>query len=656
MQKTAEIDRAIEAGLEYITAQQLPDGSFESFSSPSARPFRPEAMYRTTFTTALVLASLAGAGVPGSKKTCRRAAEFLRGQAADGWSFNYWAKGTKQRRIQPYPDDLDDTFCALAALYLHDPGIIDAAVLAKATKLLLAAENAVGGPYRTWLVASDSKPVWLDVDVAVNANVAFFLSLIGSPLPKLVGFLDDAIGRSDLKSPYYPSQTVSAYYIARGYSGRRKDELIKIILSQLAKSKTVQDASLCVSSLLRLDPSLSIRVSGAVATILDEQAEDGSWPAAAFCLDPEVNGHTYYNGASALTTALALEALQLYYRSVRESPISVRNAEAGHTRTLQKRVLKLAARQCRNLEPGLRGSAATALETIASGGNSREIIGLAGAFQASLVKKPARLKADYIETLSLASLYGWLAYTIYDDFIDEEGKPGLLPVANVAMRRSLENYCAVRPADQVFHAQIRRIFDTIDGANAWELAHCRFQRRGELLIIGRLPNYGDLSALADRSIGHALVPLAILEFAGKGPGTPAFRSLLKAFRHYLIARQLNDDAHDWPEDLQNGHITPVVAKLLKELKVKQGKQSVKDLLASARPQFWHYTLPEICRMTKRHINLSRQAVKRISLLKPENVITDLLGGLEASVADTLHQQNQAEDFLKHYQLPAKEGS
>ena len=124
-------------------------------------------------------------------------------------------------------------------------------------------------------------------------------------------------------------------------------------------------------------------------------------------------------------------------------------------------------------------------------------------------------------------------------------------------------------------------------------------------------------------------------------------------RHYLIARQLNDDAHDWPEDLQNGHITPVAAMLLVELKVKRGQSLLPELLTQARRQFWHSSLPEVCRLMRRQVRLSRQALRRSGLFKPDNVISDLLDGLEASIADTLRQQNQAETFLKHYKRKQK---
>ncbi len=653
MRKTAEVDGAVRAGLEYIASQQSPNGGFESFSSPSSLPFVPEITYKTTFTPSLILAALAGTDVSPADDICRRTADYLRRQASPQWSYNYWVKRTRERQAQPYPDDLDDTFCALAALYLYDPSMIDAGVLAKATKLLLATESSVGGPYRTWLVSTDSQPVWLDVDVAVNANVAYFLTLLGSPLPKLTSFLDDAILADKLNSPYYPSALMPVYYMARGYNGLQKDKLVKILRKLLSKSETTLETALCLSSLLRLDPTS--KVEDEVTALLETQAADGAWTAAAFCLDPAVNGQTYYNGTPALTTAFALEALWLYSQAG-QAPSAQLKHKTDQTETLQTPILNLAKKQCQNLGPELRTAVLGSLEMIAKSKNGPEITGLAGNFHQSLAKPPRHLKKDFIVTLGLANLYGWLAYTIYDDFLDEEGKPGLVPVANAAMRRSLDNYFAACPSDHDFQRFVRQTFDTIDGANAWELANCRFEVRGKLLAVAELPDYGGLAKLAERSIGHALSPLAVLTAADQGPDTAPAQNLLKAFRHYLIARQLNDDAHDWPEDLQKGHITPVAAQILRELKVGPGNHDLNNLLSAARPQFWNFTLPGICQLMRRHIRLSRQALKRSAVLRPDNVITDLLDGIEVSVTETLRQQGQAKDFLRQYGRSSKKGA
>jgi len=56
-----------------------------------------------------------------------------------------------------------------------------------------------------------------------------------------------------------------------------------------------------------------------------------------------------------------------------------------------------------------------------------------------LTNEKSILKKDVI-LLGQANVLGWLAYTIYDDFLDEEGKPELLPLANMYLRRLIYIY------------------------------------------------------------------------------------------------------------------------------------------------------------------------------------------------------------------------
>lgn len=650
MPKLPDVETAIKRGLTFLGKNQEADGSFISFSSASMQPFRHLRSWQTTFVPALMLASLTGLGQHRAINVRKKLAAFLLKQRDPNWSFNYWAKDAPEQKTQPYPNDLDDTFCVLAALYLHDPAIINETVLAQVIKVLLSTETAVGGPYRTWLVPPASEPIWQDVDVAVNSNINYFLSLIGSRLPKLDDLMGQAITTNSFSSPYYPSVYAFIYYFARSYGGPHKNLLLRKARRRHKAAKTDLDRALCLNARLRLGDTQDLTTS--VNDLLSGQRRDGSWPAAAFYADPVKNGKLYYNGAPALTTAFVLEALQLYLRAG-QPPSGTVTAATDKDQALHEAVLKLAKNQCQQLGPDLRTVIIQSLDAVANSSNGAEIIGLARHFKQSLAKPPGSTPDGFIETLSLANLYGWLAYTIYDDFLDEEGKPNLVSVANAAMRRSLDCFCEALPSDPDFSLLVRQTFDAIDSANAWELAYCRFEVHDGRLAVGKLPDYGNFSKLAERSLGHALPPMAVLAAGGLKPDDKASQQMLQAFQHYLIARQLNDDAHDWPEDLQNGHITPVVAMLLAELKVKPGSHPLPGLLAQARRQFWHTTLPEICRLMRRHVRLSRQNLSRSGLLKSDNVISGLLDKLERSINDTMSQQSQAEDFLKHYKTKQK---
>ncbi len=109
------------------------------------------------------------------------------------WSFNYWDKASPMYIQRSYPDDSDDTFCALSVLYDFNPDIFTGKAMAGIANILFSAEANEGGPYRTWLVAQSGQPDWQSIDPAVNANVAAFLWKQEVALPKVVNFLEQSI-------------------------------------------------------------------------------------------------------------------------------------------------------------------------------------------------------------------------------------------------------------------------------------------------------------------------------------------------------------------------------------------------------------------------------------------------------------------------------
>jgi hypothetical protein len=648
MPESPPIEAAINRGLAFLEKRQQSDGSFLSHSSASIQPFRRLRSWQTTFVPALILTSLAGLEGSAARRIRARLAGFLLKQKDTTWAFNYWARTAPEYQAMPYPNDLDDTFCALAGLYLHDSSLVGETVLAQVIKLLLATETAVGGPYRTWLVSPASEAVWLDVDVAVNSNIAYFLSLVSNRLPKLDALMSRAIVSDTFSSPYYPSVYAFVYYFARAYGGPHKDRLLRKARQLHKAASTDLDQALCLSARVRLGETQDL--SSAAKVLLAAQQADGSWPAAVFYADPVKNGKRYYNGGAALTTAFVLEALQLYAADAQNHTMAAPDYQvADQYQLTSATILTLAKKQCATLPTDLRRTMVRSLTTLADSSNGKEIIGLAGDCNRSL-HDPLEPPDDFLENLSLANLYGWLAYTIYDDFLDEEGQSGLLPAANVAMRYAVQGFLKVLPADRSFHALVYEVFDIIDAANTWELAHCRYRIENDNIVLGTLPNYQDLAKLAERSLGHTLGPIAIL--AARRSSAAARKHTRQALNHYLIVRQLNDDLHDWQEDLTNGHITYVVTHILSGLRIKRGRHNLSNLVAEARPQFWYKTLPIICREMQQHLTAGRQSLQRAGIFEGTNGISKLLDGLEVSVQDILAQQGQAENFLKQYRRKA----
>ncbi len=633
-----DVGVAIDRGLDFLRSEQQADGSFTSSSSAQLYPFVPEVTYRTCFAPSLILNALGN--LPQAAAVREPLAQWLLRQRSPYWSFNYWANDSPERQTLPYPDDLDDTFCALIGLHAHDPQLVGAQALGSIVKLLLATEAEVGGPYRTWLAEKNSAGRWQDVDLAVNSNIAYFLQQAVQPLPNLTHLMELAIAKGLVSSPYYPAMLPLLYYLARAYRGPLEARLTQLIKQQPLRSPL--EWALAISALTQL--GCTSDVPAMTSRLLADQQTDGSWPAAAFCIDPARQGRTFYHGSKALSTALALEALQV------ASTQPATAARTKHAAAAATPISKLAKKELAGLDTDLRVSATVMLDQLISGDTITEIIGIPTMCAASLRTKPPLGKKS-LDQLAVANLLGWLAYIILDDFLDGEGQPELLPVATVALRRSLAGFTAALPQATGFAAHVARSFDIIDNANAWEAAHCRWPATAEQLTIAKLPDYGDLRRLAERSAGHQLSLAAALIASGIDLTTQPALLAQRGFTQYLIARQLLDDAHDWEADLRAGRISYGVALLVQDLGITPGEYAFTQLLPRLQQHFWHHTLNSLCSEITSQLAAARASYQKSGLVQLHSPLIQLIDNLENVAARTRREQRNAEDFLKAYQKP-----
>jgi hypothetical protein len=645
-----DIDTIIKNGLEHIASKQQEDGSFASLSSFDRTDFTHAVSYSTTFLPSIILACLNSVVENEKYRECadpirQRAATFLLKERSDDWSFNYWARGASEKRTMPYPDDLDDTFCALSALARYDPAIINGEVLAAVAAMLTRAEAQVGGPYRTWLVAVSSGS-WADIDLVVNSNIGYFLGIVGIHLPNIETLIGGAVSDRITRSPYYPSAAQVLYFISRCYKNSNENVMAKKVIAAIlefrnnnAGAMTPLENTITMTALINC---------GAVSTITPGEIEKllaviakGGWEPYAFCVDPAREGKTSYAGSSALTAALAIETLTLY-----------QNSSAGEKKKvdrIHKRMIALAKSDiCRNgLPTPLRVMALQKINDV----DDERITLLAHEFKAALGKYGTAISSETVDRLALGNVYGWIAYAIYDDILDDETDPLLLPAANFFLRSLARIYEREGATVPEIAKLFSRIMNTIDGANAWEQQHCRLPIGAKDCIPEGLPIFGDYGNLADRSIGHAMGPLTELVIAGYGADSKDFQNIFSLFRHYLIARQLHDDAHDWADDLLRGRVNSVGALTIKIFRNKNNHRastSIADALSAMRELFWEEGIDVVARLIENHIAAARQARQRSTLIGDTNFMEDVLASLEAGTKKAIAERNDALLFLAHY--------
>lgn len=647
------IDRAIEC----IRNGQSPDGGFAHISSTSSIDFSSAIPRRTTFFASNILTCLQN--IPGRTLDIQNAAAgFLLSQKSERCSFNYWARGADAETkitYPPYPDDLDDTFAALSALSRYDPSIIDGHVLSAVAKLLSAQEISEGGPYRTWLIGDDAPPAWQDADVVVNSTIGYFLSLVGVRLPALEHFVERAVHENRLTSQYYPGIFHVTYLLSRFYKNNVNDgtaatrgAVIDAIFDHLRRNDgenvTSLELAMEISSLINLGYTEEVTPS-MVDTLANRLKREGFLPHA-FCIDPARDGRQCYAGASALTAAFCAEAFALYIH---------RRPASGATRkapTIHAYLCSIARSACRDLNSPLREIALAEID----GTTDEKITGLAYEFRDALYRSGSPIPPEITEQLSLANLYGWMAYDIYDDALDGDGDsrgiPSLIPCANFFFRALAEIYSVLATRNPEMGRLFRTTMNCMDNANTWEQKYCR---------IPATPLFGSHDMLADRSIGHAMGPLAELLFAGYGADSEEYKNVELFFRHYLIARQLHDDAHDWAEDLLRGRVTSVGALVLAAHFGKERLGAVNvPTIAAALPElrgiFWKEAIDEVVGIITLHINKARQARRASFILDSADFMERDLRALESGAGRALKERDEVRVFLNDYRASPPSGA
>lgn len=220
--------------------------------------------------------------------------------------------------------------------------------------------------------------------------------------------------------------------------------------------------------------------------------------------------------------------------------------------------------------------------------NSGELTRLSATLADALTQTgtPSSLTPHSLNLLGEANFLVWIAYSLYDQFLDDSPSPQLLPIANQVLRYASHVYLeAGVPLERLNEA-----LDSVDQANEYEVRMCRAPvKNGYIVLSSFVPSNELIHLQTERSFVHCLGPLFVLEH------TPlsATASAAKMFKEYCAVRQFNDDIHDWQEDLANGHITYPVHWLLQKYGVVSGTHKINELIPALQALFWQEGLDEL---------------------------------------------------------------
>lgn len=292
------------------------------------------------------------------------------------------------------------------------------------------------------------------------------------------------------------------------------------------------------------------------------------------------------------------------------------------------------------LGPPLGQQAEAMLDRIKRANKQREISLLPKYFQSAL----HQTSESNVTRLGIANVYCWLAYMAYDKMLDDGKGIDLLPLANIAHRKALSHYRVSVPEAE---GLVEATFTRMDQANAWELTHARAAVHEGILSITELPDYGNGHHLAARSFAHALGPLLIAIEAGQQLRSEPLQILRTAFSHYLIARQLNDDAHDWQEDIAQGQLTFVVTRLLRAHNTS-GEINLATALPHLQQLFRESVSQEIAEIMIAHCEKAKTLFQQSGLLKTGTMLEQLCSDLERSAEGMASLSKESEDLLSTF--------
>lgn len=347
--------------------------------------------------------------------------------------------------------------------------------------------------------------------------------------------------------------------------------------------------------------------------------------------------------------------LARYRRDADTAPAKNEATYNREEQEIMERIFKKLETRFTSFAPEVRERAKATVEKTLRGNPDKQMSLMAFYTRQALGGRKNTVSDDTIAEMGLANIFFWTAFIIYDDFWDEDedADPQLLPIANLFARHYVDYFSNLLPPETGFRSWFNAIMDGLDGTNAWETEYCRARvEHGVFHIPEALPEYGDYEKKFYPAAGHIAGPVALLIQAGCALNHKDMRHFTNYAKHYLIAMQFNDDAHDWEEDMARGHLSTVVDLLLRDWQVAHSNRKSIDL-EKDRPElqklFWFFTMPKYASRALLHSRKAQTALEKMSLFEHKKPLMQFANET-ASIAEKAKQKHaDVEKFIAHYQ-------
>ncbi len=555
-----------------------------------------------TFFTSLVLNFLDKlTDSPSIKNLKNKACNFLISNKSTGWSWNYYSKmhaekGMDFNQTPILPDDFDDTCRATLGLKSNDKDI-PVEAWAKFINDLLNNEQKIGGPYSTWLnyKVLKGKEIWEDIDPVVNSVIAETLSIIQTETQQLTTYLENVLVKYHLtgkfESKYYHQPVFFLWSMSRWYTGEKLNILIKCLKNEFIK----------------IDPLIFGVVANTADTLPKENLKNDNylfWKCLItssliklgkvddipekFIIDI---CKQKLEGIQPAPTELYIE--KIYFDKNNTEVFECAKSEAVEISALLETLylyrLNMSKRE--SIHRNIISSVISDLQISDNGTDVSEIIRkiLKNDPEKSITlmaydlvmkfsnRKPQKRDIRKCLTLGKASLHGWIASRIFDDYTDGHKTKHPLPLARIAesfSRKYFNNPLYDKYLNEMIISDLmEKNISENNNLNLDSIPNSGFESESEFepKPENKIATQNK-SILFRKSIGHSLSAVLICKHL-KAPHF-IIDEIKVFFKNYLVARQLCDDAHD----IKSENETNVFQNLTNNIEkyINAAKRSIKD--------------------------------------------------------------------------------
>ena len=278
--------------------------------------------------------------------------------------------------------------------------------------------------------------------------------------------------------------------------------------------------------------------------------------------------------------------------------------------------------------------------------DKRQEIGLAAYYTNEYLQTP--LATRVVEELGYLNMLGWLAYHIYDDWIDEGHGAYPLAIAQMSWRELGSDFATLCRGQIVLHNWVKNILDEVDSANGLDHMTNRLsQIDGTVDISSFSPKTNDVEPC--KSIGHALGVGTVFALGSQARNS-TLEGVTQFFRNYLTAKQLCDDIHDWEKDLIALRLTPVTRSVLSQYLAEHGKVSItlENELPTLRSIFWDHSMPIVLAQAADHCSKATAWCRDLPWQSKPVFFLDGLQQVQTAIQRCRNEFFKATEFLNTY--------